>query len=59
MECSKLGIEVFQYKVYERGAFLTAIVSGIVTGDAPVCYWPVFFPVHTYSPTSLCKVNTT
>ena len=43
MECSKLGIEVSQYKVYERSAFLTAIVSGIVTGDAPVCYWPVFF----------------
>ena len=43
MECSKLGIEVSQYKVYERSAFLTAIVSGIVTGDAPVCYWSVFF----------------
>ena len=43
MECSKLGIEVCQYKVYERSTFLTAIVSEIATGDAPIGYWPVFF----------------
>ena len=43
MECSKQGIEVCQYKVYEMGTFLTAIVSEIATGDAPVINWPVFF----------------
>ena len=41
MECSI--IEVCQYKVYEMGTFLTAIVSEIATGDAPVSSWPVFF----------------
>ena len=62
MECSKLGIEVSQYKVYERSAFLTAVVSGPFRDR----YWgraglllASFFPVPTYSPTSLCEVNTT
>ena len=32
-----------------------AIVSGIVTGDAPVSYWPIFLPVPGNCPTSLCK----
>ena len=31
-----------------------AIVSGIVTGKAPVCYWLIFFPVSINSPRSLC-----
>ena len=32
-----------------------AIVSGIVTGDVPVSYWPIFFlPVPCNSPRSLC-----
>ena len=31
-----------------------AIVSGIVTGKAPVCYWLIFFPVSSNSPRSLC-----
>ena len=31
-----------------------AIVSGIVTGDAPVSYWPIFFPVLSNIPRSLC-----
>ena len=30
-----------------------AIVSGIVIGDAPVSYWPIFFPVPGNSPRSL------
>ena len=32
-----------------------AIVSGIVTGDAPVSYWLIFFPVPSNSPSSLCE----
>ena len=30
-----------------------AIVSGNVIGDAPVSYWPIFFPVPSNSPRSL------
>ena len=30
-----------------------AIVSGIVTGDAPVSCWPIFFPVLSNRPRSL------
>ena len=33
------------------------IVSGIVTGDALVSYWPVVFPVPSNSPRSLCESN--
>lgn len=29
-------------------------VSGIVTGEAPVSYWPVFPPIPRDSPRSLC-----
>ena len=32
-----------------------AIVSGIVTGDAPVSYWCIFLPVPSNNPRSLCK----
>ena len=33
-----------------------AIVSGIVTGEAPlISYWPLFFPVPSNSPRSLCE----
>ena len=32
-----------------------AIVSGIVTGDAPVSYWPIFFRVPSNSPRRLCE----
>ena len=41
----------------EKGTGATmcpAIVSGIVTGDAPVSYWAIF-PVPTNSPKSLCE----
>ena len=31
-----------------------AVVSGIVTGDASVSYWPIFFPVASNSPRRLC-----
>ena len=31
-----------------------AKTSGIVTGDAPVSYWPIF-PVPSNSPRSLCE----
>ena len=30
-----------------------AIVSGIVTQDAPFSYWPIFFPVPSNNPRSL------
>ena len=32
-----------------------AIVSGIVTGDAPVSYWLIFFSVPSNSPRRLCE----
>ena len=32
-----------------------AIVSGMVTGDALVSYWPIFLPVPSNSPRSLCE----
>ena len=32
-----------------------AIVSGIVTGKAPVSYWATFPAVSSYSPRSLCE----
>ena len=32
-----------------------AVVSGIVNRDVPVSYWPMFFPVPSNSPKSLCK----
>ena len=31
------------------------IDSGLVTGDAPVSYWPTFFLVRSNNPKSLCK----
>ena len=33
----------------------SAIVSGIVTLDAPVSYWPVFPPVPSNNPRPLCE----
>ena len=40
----------------ETGAEMClAIVSGIVIRDAPVSYWPIFSPVPSNSPRSLCK----
>ena len=32
-----------------------AIISGIVAGNAPVSDWPIFFPVSSNSPWSLCE----
>ena len=32
-----------------------ASVSGIVTGGAPVSYWPIYFPVSSNSPRGLCE----
>ena len=37
----------------------SAIVSGMVTGDVPVSYWPIFFPVPNNSPRSLCAKKLT
>ena len=34
-----------------------AVVSGIVTGDAPVSYWSIFFPVPSNSLRSLRKLT--
>ena len=31
-------------KNWDRNTVRPAIVSGMVTGDAPVSYWPNFFP---------------
>ena len=36
---------------------LSAIVSGIVTGDAPVSYWSIFFPSLVTYPEVFAKVN--
>ena len=32
-----------------------AIVSGIVTENAPVSYWSIIFPVPSNNPRSLCE----
>lgn len=32
-----------------------AIILSIVTGDAVVSYWPIFFPVACNSPKRLCE----
>ena len=34
-----------------------AIVSGIVTGDAPVSYWPIFFLSLVTVPEVFARVN--
>ena len=40
----------------ETGADLrSAVVSGIITGDAPVNYWPIFSAVLCKGPTILCE----
>ena len=31
------------------------ILSDIVTGEAPISYWPICFPVPGNSPRSLCE----
>ena len=36
-----------------------AIASGIVTGDAPVCYWPIFFVSLATVPEGFAKANST
>ena len=44
--------------ITERGTgaeICPAIVSGIVTGDAAISYWPIFSLVLRDSPTSLCE----
>ena len=42
-------------KVGTGAEMCPAIVSGIVTGDVPGSYWPIFFlPVRRNSPRSLC-----
>ena len=40
----------------ENGAEMNpAGVSGIVTGDTPVSYWPILFSIPRDSPRSLCE----
>ena len=34
-----------------------AIDCGIISGDAPISYWPIFFSVPCNSPISRAKVN--
>ena len=36
-----------------------AVDSGIAIGDLPVSYWPIFSPVSSNSPRSLCETNRT
>ena len=36
-----------------------AIVSGMVTGDVAVSYWPIFFAVPSNNPRSLCAKRLT
>ena len=40
---------------WNRNQQRPTIVSGVVTGDVLVSYWPVFFPVPSDSPRSLCE----
>ena len=52
---------IFHYR-NERGTgaeMYPAVVSGIVTGDAPISYWPIFFslPLVTVNQNSLAKLT--
>ena len=38
-----------------RAEISDAIASGIVTGDAPLSYWPIFFRVPSNNPRTLCE----
>ena len=50
-----LAIRYFRNEKATGAEMRRAIVSGIVTGDAPVSYWPIFFRVPSNGPRSLCK----
>ena len=64
-EAPKLGEKIgetqnanWRFRIGEKGAgaeMRPAIVSGIVIGNLPVSYWPVFSPVPSNSPRSLCE----
>ena len=54
----KLGTPIGRCRIREEGTgteMRSAIVSGIVLGDLPVSYWPVFSPVPSNSPRSLSE----
>ena len=50
-----LSIRHFRNEKETGDEMSPAIVSGIVTGDAPFSYWPVFSRFHSNSPRSLNK----
>ena len=49
------SIRHFKDEKGTRAEKCPAIASGIVTGEASVDYWPIFFPVPRNSPRSLCE----
>ena len=53
-------MHVSRHFVNERGngaEICPAVVSGIVTGDAPVSYWPIFPPFLVTVPKAFAKGN--
>ena len=50
-----LSIRYFRNEKETGEEMSPAIVSGIVTGDAPFSYWPVFSRFHSNSPRSLLQ----
>ena len=51
----QLSIRHFRNEKGISAVMYPAIVSGIVTGDAVVSYWSIFFPVPSNNPRSLCE----
>ena len=47
----------FRNEKVTRGEMSPAIVCVIVTGDAPVSYWPIFSPSQVAFPEVFAKVN--
>ena len=51
-------IRCFRNKKRTEAETHPAVISGIVTGDAPVSYWPIFSPVPIVTvPEVFAKVN--
>ena len=52
---SSVTVRLFRKGKGTGAEMCPAIVSGIVTGEVPVSYWPNFSPVSDNSPRSLCE----
>ena len=56
MNCS-LGIRHVRIEKENGAEMRPAMVPGIVTGDAPVSYWPIFFLSLVTDPEVIARVN--